>query len=56
MNSKLSLSLFIIILISSVKSDLPLHCKKSQVVGDWTLELTESITSDKNEMVPCGHH
>lgn len=51
-----------IILILSITyfthADIPTHCKKSQVVGTWTIKATkgEVITGDAKYQYTCGHN
>ena len=33
----------ILILLTVMRCDLPVHCLKKQIVGDWTLHLTKSM-------------
>ena len=50
---------FIIILffLSFIKSDLPVHCTISEVIGEWTFYLNNISfnPSLKNEYTTCGH-
>ena len=53
------LLLFIIFHSSFVKSDIPTHCLKSQVVGKWsfkrTIPVKKSINNFKSKESLCGH-
>lgn len=52
-------SVFVTLLLLSlgtlVRSDLPVHCQESQVVGTWTIELTKPYVPEEGEFVTCGH-
>ena len=49
--------LIIIISLSFINSDLPVHCPLSDTIGKWefTIDLTTFTPSLKNEQTTCGH-
>ena len=40
-DSLLIKGLIFILLVSNIKSDIPVHCLQSQITGDWNLEYTD---------------
>jgi hypothetical protein len=54
-NTKINSFLLVIIYVSQVYCDLPIHCLKSQIEGKWSFELEDK----KKDMNPlensCGH-
>ena len=44
-------------LICLFKADLPVHCKKSQIIGKWTFQQTIAKTKTIQELYEnkCGH-
>lgn len=44
-----------IIFIQSTLADLPIHCLKHQVVGDWTLQITTPSLIATSYQNNCGH-
>ena len=48
---------FLIICSKPVKSDLPVHCKREQIEGDWVFRINSDIFNpDLNDYkTSCGH-
>lgn len=44
-------------LLTFVKSDLPVHCKKEQISGDWVFRIEKVVFNPKllDEKTTCGH-
>ncbi len=44
-------------LLLEVKSDLPVHCRKEKIAGEWTFKVNAETfqPSLKNEVTTCGH-
>jgi hypothetical protein len=56
--SKVGILLFLIIICSStIKSDLPVHCKREQIEGEWIFRINNDIFNpDLNDFkTSCGH-
>lgn len=49
------LLLVLAITINTCRSDLPIHCVKSQVVGQWKLEISEPQEVEFPYKMNCGH-
>jgi C1A family cysteine protease len=49
--------LFLIMTITKVKSDLPVHCKREQIEGPWTFRIEKvSFDAELNKIqTSCGH-
>ena len=45
---------FLFLSLSPTKSDLPVHCLKSQILGEWTLETSSHIDTSDGRVL-CGH-
>jgi hypothetical protein len=39
------------------KCDIPVHCKKSQIEGEWMFKATKAVKKNKEELydLKCGH-
>lgn len=46
--------LLFICIFWQIQADLPVHCHKEDILGEWVFELT-SIQSSENGFVSCGH-
>ena len=49
------LTLLLAVLICSAKADLPIHCIKAQVEGQWRLFLSTPQTIEDPEQAKCGY-
>lgn len=49
------LLLVLAITINTCKGDLPIHCVKSQVVGEWTLQISKPQIVEFPYKMNCGH-
>ena len=49
--------ILIISLICLLKADLPVHCRKSQIIGKWTFQKTKAHRKSIQELYEnkCGH-
>jgi len=50
---------YILLILSSllhiIKSDIPVHCLKSQIIGDWQFDISEFKWYEKTAENSCGH-
>jgi hypothetical protein len=42
-------------LLHLMKSDIPVHCLKSQIIGDWQFEISQFKWYEKTSDNRCGH-
>ena len=46
-------------LFTEIKTDIPTHCVKSQIVGEWVFKRTTAVKRSLSELyseeVLCGH-
>ena len=54
----LFIKLVIVCLFSLYKSDIPVHCLKSQIVGEWEFKATKPVRKEIGELykMTCGHN
>ena len=47
----------ILCLISLYKSDIPVHCLKSQITGEWEFKATKAVKKEMGDFykMTCGH-
>lgn len=54
--SRILLASFILLSFTLIaQADLPVHCLKHQIVGLWSVELTEPVVTDDPNVASCGH-
>jgi cathepsin C len=53
--TKISIAVFFLFVTLSVRADLPVHCLKHQVAGDWKMSISEPHLTGPGP-VSCGHH
>lgn len=51
----LFLSITIFLFLHSAQADLPIHCLKSQVAGEWLLQITRPQIFENYHDASCGH-
>ena len=49
------LALLLVVLVGTAKADLPIHCIKAQVEGQWQLYLSLPQTIEEPEQAKCGY-
>ena len=50
-----SLAIFILFLLANSNNcDIPVHCLKSQIAGDWTFYLTKAYEQSKKKLYKLG--
>lgn len=46
---------FLLLLPLLIRADLPVHCLKHQIEGQWKLSVTKPLINGHGPL-PCGHH
>jgi cathepsin C len=52
---KLPIFILLVFLVSEVRGDLPVHCLKHQIAGEWKLSISETQLTGEGPL-SCGHH
>jgi len=47
--------ILLVLICASVRADLPIHCLKEDIIGDWTFELTSIEEKTSLLLNACGH-